>query len=241
MQEQLRKLIKLQRLDKTLYELETERDQMPAMLVEFDQKESKLKAALDTTEAELKETSARRKELEKEVESIKSRLRKAESRLMGAKNDREYRAANAEIQEAKDAVKSNEEVLLGAMERQEALKQHADKLKALYKEAAEQAAETREKLTKRAKQINAELEKMSKGRDDLIDGVDPELMSQYDFIRKARQGVALAPVSEGTCMACHMQLPPQQFNELLRVDKLMSCPSCSRIVYWAEAECLTDC
>ena len=240
MKEQLRKLIKLQRLDKTLYELETERDQIPGMLVEHDQKESQLKSGLETTEAELNEVSARRKELEKEVESIKARLRKAESRLMGAKNDREYRAANAEIQEGKDAVKSNEDVLIGVMERQEALKSHEEKLKALFKEASDLAAETRDTLTKRAKQINAELQKMSKGRDDLIDGVDSELMGQYDFIRKARQGVALAPVSEGICMACHMQIPPQQFNELLRVDKLMNCPSCRRIVYWAEAEGLSD-
>ena len=241
MKEQLRKLIKLQRLDKTLYELETERDQIPGMLVECDQKETKLKSGLEATEAELTETVARHKELEKEVESIKSRLRKAESRLMGAKNDREYRAANAEIQEGKDAVKSNEDVLLGVMERQEALQGHAEKLKALYQEAAEEATETRKRLTKRAKQINAELGKMSQGRDELIEGVDPELMSQYDFIRKARQGVALAPVTNGTCMACHIQIPPQQFNELLRVDKLMNCPSCRRILYWAEAECLADC
>jgi predicted nucleic acid-binding Zn-ribbon protein len=37
-----------------------------------------------------------------------------------------------------------------------------------------------------------------------------------------------------------MAIPPQKFNELIRGDKLMNCPNCARIMYWAEDERYQD-
>jgi predicted nucleic acid-binding Zn-ribbon protein len=31
-----------------------------------------------------------------------------------------------------------------------------------------------------------------------------------------------------------MAIPPQRFNELIRGEKLMDCPSCRRIIYWGD-------
>ena len=52
--------------------------------------------------------------------------------------------------------------------------------------------------------------------------------------------MAVAPVSDGSCGACNMRLPPQQFNELQRMDQMMSCPSCRRMMYWADGEPFAD-
>jgi predicted nucleic acid-binding Zn-ribbon protein len=60
----------------------------------------------------LDEVTKRRKEMEAENEKIRTRLRRAENRLMGSKSQKEYRAANAEIDEGKDALKSNDDVLV---------------------------------------------------------------------------------------------------------------------------------
>jgi uncharacterized protein len=40
----------------------------------------------------------------------------------------------------------------------------------------------------------------------------------------------------GVCQLCHINLPPQAFNEIKRGNSLMSCPNCHRIVYWGEDE-----
>ncbi len=240
MQEQLRLLVKLQTIDKLLYELQTELDDIPALLTQLSQEQEKLESELNTAKTELEQVTSRRKELEKENDSIRSRVRRAENRLMSAKSQREYRAANAEIEEGKDALKSNDDVLLELMERQEALSGKVKELDQSYLEISSEVNKKRKQLAKRANQIETEIARLDKERSGLAGGVDPELMSQYDFIRKARQGVALAAVKDGTCLVCHMQLPPQQFNELQKLDKIMSCPSCRRLIYWADAEFLTD-
>jgi hypothetical protein len=234
--DQLRLLVRLQKVDKVLFDLQTERDQIPGRLAELDQKEERLDAALAEAEGALEELTERRKQAEEEADKIRARLRRAENRLNNASSQREYRAANAEIEEARDALKSLDDMLVELMERQEAQEAQrtaADQQREAF--AAEAAAERKE-LENRAKATDREIAKLEKDRGGLCEGVDRQLMDQYDFIRERRQGVALAPVSQGTCLACHMQLPPQQFNELQRLDKVMSCPSCRRIIYWQDAE-----
>ena len=42
---------------------------------------------------------------------------------------------------------------------------------------------------------------------------------------------AIVPVINGVCQGCFMSIPPQQFNDILRGDKLLNCPTCQRILY----------
>jgi hypothetical protein len=234
--DQLRLLVRLQKVDKVLFDLQAERDQIPQRLAELDQKEERLNHALAEAEAALEELTQRRKEVEEEADKVRARLRRAENRLMNASSQREYRAANAEIEEAKDALKGLDDMLVDLMERQEAQQAQLTAAQQQQEANASEAAAERKALEGRAKAADKEIAKLEKDRVGLCEGVDRELMDQYDFIRERRQGVALAPVSQGTCLACHMQLPPQQFNELQRLDKVMSCPSCRRIIYWQDAE-----
>jgi predicted nucleic acid-binding Zn-ribbon protein len=236
LQEQIRLLVQLQTVDKVVYDLEVEQEAIPKRLADLTIAADKLEKAHVRAFSELEELTRRRKELEAENETIKARIRKAEQRLMGSKSQREYRAANAEIQEGKDSTKSIDDALLDIMERQEAVKKDVDQLKNRLDEVVATTAEERTTLEARSATIGAELERLLKNRDSLCDGVQAPLMKRYNFIRKKRRGIALAPVANGVCGACHMNLPPQQFNELLRQDRIMECPTCRRIIYYdAEA------
>ena len=240
MVEQLQLLVRLQVVDKVLFDLQAERDAIPGRLAEIGLEEERLDANLAKAQTELDEVSKRRKEMETENENIRTRLRRAENRLMGSKSQKEYRAANAEIDEGKDALKSNDDVLVDLMESQEALETQKNRAEGELEEFQATAKEERTKLESRAKATDKEIKRLTKDRTGLCDGIESRLMDQYNFIRPRRQGLALAGVSQGTCLICRMQLPPQQFNELQRGDKLMSCPSCSRIIYWADSEEFED-
>ena len=41
-----------------------------------------------------------------------------------------------------------------------------------------------------------------------------------------------AETQAGTCLGCHMHLPPQFFNELQRARDIRLCPNCHRILFW---------
>jgi predicted nucleic acid-binding Zn-ribbon protein len=48
---------------------------------------------------------------------------------------------------------------------------------------------------------------------------------------RSRDGIAVAEVKNGACSACFMSLRPQMLVELKTTDKLITCESCTRILY----------
>lgn len=236
MLEQMHLLIRLQVLDKTLFDLSQEKETIPGRLAELNRAEEAAKAELDVNQAELDELLKRRKNLEEIADNARARLRRAENRLMGAKTSREYQAANAEIEDNKDALKDNDDQLLEVMERQEKLEAVVGALQKTFAQASAQANEQRAVLDKRYLDLEAETGRLQAKRGEIVGQVEAPLLKEYDFIRQRRDGVALSAVSQGICTVCHMIIPPQQYNELQRMDKIMSCPSCRRLIYWADAE-----
>jgi predicted nucleic acid-binding Zn-ribbon protein len=62
------------------------------------------------------------------------------------------------------------------------------------------------------------------------------MLKTYDLLRARRAEVAISAVVGGICQACHLEIPPQKFNELQRCKEMMSCPHCNRLIYWGEDE-----
>jgi len=54
------------------------------------------------------------------------------------------------------------------------------------------------------------------------------------MIKARRNGIAIVAVSRGICSGCHMNIPPQLYNELQRSEQILCCPNCNRILYWDE-------
>jgi hypothetical protein len=75
--------------------------------------------------------------------------------------------------------------------------------------------------------LNAYLEE----RATLARDIDEDLFDRYERVRKARGGVALAAAREEECEACKVKMRPQVFQEVRRNDTIISCDSCSRILY----------
>ena len=240
MLEQIKLLIKLQSLDKVMRELEVEKNEIPTRLADLSVREEKLNQDLSLVQSEALGLKQQRKSLEDDTEALRSRLRKTDSRLMGAKTQKEYRAASAELEDGKDILKLNDDKVVEIMERQEVLSKKQTQLSKEVEEISGQLTTQRQELTKRNQEVSSLLKTMTKEREQATSQVDQTILKEYDFIRSRRHGVALAGVSQATCLACRMQIPPQQFNELQRMDKIMYCPSCKRLIYWSDAETLNE-
>jgi predicted nucleic acid-binding Zn-ribbon protein len=234
--EQIRLLIKLQAADKVAFSLERELEEIPVRLEKLAQEEKEAREEFEKLSAELTKLKEQHKSLESENETVKSRVRKAESKLMGSSNQREYRAASAELEEGRDIIKSNDDRLLEMMEKQESLELRATGREKDFNAKRDAHLNAREELGKRAEEVRKILQEMSGQRAETECLIDKVIIREYNFVRTRRQGVGISPVSKGNCGVCHMQIPPQQFNELLRADKIMHCPSCKRIIYWADDE-----
>jgi len=77
----------------------------------------------------------------------------------------------------------------------------------------------------------AVLLKRTHTRESVAAELPVSLLRKYHTLFQRRGGLALVPAKNGACLGCHMQLPPQQYNKLLKVTEIQSCPHCNRILY----------
>jgi hypothetical protein len=228
----MEKLAVLQTLDIKIRGMQREKDEIPTRLAalegEFKKEEEKVlgqKAELDRL---LKDRRHKEKELEEEVERVK----KAEARVFEIKTNKEYQAVLKEIEGAKKLNRQREEEILGILERFEELqkvaRQGEKELEAKRKEYQQQLSE----LQERAAQFEQKMAAAVKKWDERQRGIPPDLLSKYRMLLEKRQGIAVAPVSNGVCQACHMNLRPQLYIELQKQQALILCPNCSRILFW---------
>jgi predicted nucleic acid-binding Zn-ribbon protein len=73
---------------------------------------------------------------------------------------------------------------------------------------------------------------LKRKRDALANEMGPALLRQYDGMRKRRAGIAIAPVQNGVCGACHVQVPTGVISAVRGSGtNLVLCPSCGRYLY----------
>lgn len=84
--------------------------------------------------------------------------------------------------------------------------------------------------------VDTDVANWEQKRIDLQRDVPDELLVRYERIKKRNKGVGVTSVWKAVCNGCHMNIPPQLYNELQKSDDLLSCPNCNRIMYFQDME-----
>jgi uncharacterized protein len=231
MQEQLNFLIQLQQIDKSIQDLLLTSEENPRKIKLIDQDIQEVQEALQAFIQEMESLKKQRKSLEREIEECDQKIKKSQVKLMEVKTNKEYKAMLTETDELKRGKSGKEDLLLELLEK---LEEGIQKEKGLKKNAEAKTAEGKIKkdlLEKERQAYEIELLEINQKRKELTARIDSPLLKQYEFLRDRLKGVAVAEVKDATCLSCHMQIPPQLYNELHRKDKIIPCPSCLRILY----------
>lgn len=99
--------------------------------------------------------------------------------------------------------------------------------------AAEEAKKTH---AEEIKALDAEIAEDTKKRKELALKVDPELLKQYEKQLRNTRGAVLVPVEKGACSGCHLLITAQQENLVKKSNKLTNCEHCHRFQYATKTE-----
>jgi len=143
-------------------------------------------------------------------------------------------ASQREMEMIKSAIQVREKESVQLMETIDALRKSIAAKEEQFRELEEgfkaKAAETE----KAVGTLRTEKEQHSTRRNAVIGAIPREALTLYDRIRR-RKPQAMVQVLDGTCLGCHVRIPPQLYNETLRAERLLQCPNCTRIIYHAES------
>jgi predicted nucleic acid-binding Zn-ribbon protein len=233
---QIKKLIDLQNCDLRITDVQGKKEQGPIKILRLEEGliafENKLKDELERLDAYKQES----RKIDREIEDIDSRIGKSNNKLSNIKSNKEYTAALKELDELKRLKSLSEDKGLDIMEELEMLESGCVESKAKMEELKKDVEKDRDKIMEEMKALEQEFKRLEMERVSLGQAIDENLLKRYDFIRERKGGIVVSPVIKGVCQTCHLDIPPQRFNELIRGDKLMNCPNCIRIIYWGEDE-----
>ena len=236
MDPQLQTLIDLQGYDGRITALEAEAARLPRQIESLQTSLAEARKQLDTVKGRVDTTRKELRAKEKDLEVVAAKRAKLEARLYEVKTNKEYSAALLEIEESKQEKAKTEEEILALMDLQERLGAEVREAETRFKTREEQARQDEAVVRKKLAAVEAELSGVRAERTGRAKDVPPGLLSDYERLLRARNGVAVAAVNASAfCGGCRVSIRPQAIQELRSaVTVMMRCESCGRYLYWQE-------
>jgi len=232
--EQLDQLATLQDLEVEMRRLRQQLEIEPAALIA-------LVVQSDEKQTRRDECRRRSEELKKEYRSQESDtllnldlIKKSQAKLRSVKTNKEYQSLLKEIDEIEKKNSSIEDTMIECLDTIENLEQQIAEQEKDCTELDQQIDEKKAILEKEREELQIRLAELDNRAEGISDGIDSELVRIYNVIKTKKGGIGIAPVIAAVCQGCHLNIPPQMYNELHRRDSLKICPWCERIIYWKE-------
>ena len=149
---------------------------------------------------------------------------------------REYEALDKEINDAREL----EQTIRNDLKKEEkSLAELNDNLKTeevLIQRQEEELSDGKKSLQDEIDQYNAKMDDLKKQEEELVPGIDPEIIFKFQRIIRSKHSKGIVAVKGNVCDGCHMILPAQFANDVHVGDKIVFCPYCSRILYYQEVD-----
>jgi len=230
-QEKLSALVKLQKVDSKLDQIEVLRGELPMEVKDLEDELTGLYSRRTRIEEEINGITEFIDGKKEDIKTSEALIAKYEKQSDNVKNSREFEAITKETEMQQLEIKLCEKHIRDANE------ELAEKVRAL--DNSKKLIATKEGVLNHKK---SELEKIiadTKIEEDhyrkLSDvaraNIDERLMYSYDRIRKSyRNGLAVVPVDRDACGGCFNAIPPQRQSELRLHKKVIVCENCGRIL-----------
>jgi len=230
LENRLRLLYALQRVDSSLDELHELKGDLPHLVEVLEKKLQEKDTLRKSLEATVKHSQVRRDEIDLEIVTTKQKIEKYKEQQFQIKTNKQYDALTREIDLSQEHVKTLEkemETIEGKAANAKAdLETLAPELQDLQKELKERQAE----LDHVNKEHEEEELKLKHEREKLIVRIDKNDVKSYERIRKALGGKAVVGVRRNACGGCFKRVPPQVSVELRKNSRLMTCENCGRLL-----------
>jgi len=119
-------------------------------------------------------------------------------------------------------------------EREESLVAQVKQAEQRISEEERKLKEGEAALEKEGAALDQSIHSIKVDRDLVRPKIDKTLLARYDRLAGSRDGIAVAEVKKNACGACFKSLTPQTVQEARRMDAVLHCESCGRILIWTE-------
>ena len=236
----LKLVIRLQEIDNRLAELTREIAALPVHIKEIEKKLTSHERKLEVDRAALAANQKERKNCDVNIQTQEQKISKLKDQMLGAKTNEQYRAFQNEIDFCQKEIRKSEDRILELMTESEPLDKNVKAAEAALKGEKAQVEGEKQQARERTAVDQKAAQELQTERAAIVKDITSSTYQRYERVRKGRRGVAVAEAVEGRCSACNMVIRLQFFQDLKKGDQIMSCESCTRILYYNPPVSLED-
>jgi len=190
-----------------------------------------MEQSVEEKQAKLKDVEKWYKEQQDTLQEYNDRMAKIKTSLAATTKTKDYLVRQKALENLRRPKQTKEDEINKVKETindfRDAISRDIARIKELNRDAEREGGATWDQVH----QLKETIAQISTKRSRLLAIVPGNILRRYEQIRDRRDGLAIVDASEGTCLGCHVQLRPQQYNVVLRLETLESCPICQRFVF----------
>jgi len=227
----LKQLVELQRLDSGLDDLEKHKKKFSTDIAAIDANVQVLKNQLQNDKKTLEDLVKQRKTLEIETGTLDSHIAKYIKQQNDVKNSEQVTALGQEIDKSKKEKAQAEdkimEILLQEDEQKIVIKTSTAKLS----EAENQAVKDKADIQTRINDCDKALADKKTERGTQLTKVEEPYNRGYENMRAKGKKIVVSYITEdNNCSGCNMNVAPQMLHEIRKKDAIINC-QCGRYLY----------
>lgn len=231
----VQRLWKLHKIDAALVDIRNQAaalDPGKAVRTEID----KLKAQDAEVGGKYRALHQEQLDLELQQKAADEKLKKLDKELYGGSvvSTRESEAYQKEIATIKAQKEHRDERLVELYDLIPSAKEASDKIQKQLEAKRVELGEANKRALAMKSELEREFARLTKLRPEAAKIVSPGLLARYESIRQRHGGIGIAEITKkGQCSGCGTA-QPERTLQALREDKVATCESCHRILYYSE-------
>lgn len=230
-EEKLRTLFELQRVDSEVDKIRTLRGELPLEVQDLEDEIAGLETRMDNLNNEITELGDTINKKKQEIKEAGLLIKKYEAQQMNVRNNREFDSISKEIEFQKLEIElcekrikeftvdlsNKKHVLESSVAGLDDKKADLDRKKGELDEIVSETQKEEDKLIDKSKDFSLRIE--------------DRLMTAYSRIRSnVRNGLAVVSVERDACGGCFNKIPPQRQLDIRSRKKIIVCEYCGRIL-----------
>ena len=225
-------LVELQDIDSQLDDLNGLLGDLPKMVEELNEQESRLISKLKEDKTRLKDINLSLKKSETANSEIQEKINKLTDQLFLVTNNKQYDALTNEIDHFKEQKDENDSHIILSMDEKEILEKSINENETSLEDLKTDLGFRRKKLETALSETSEEKAALEKSREEQISKIDFSTIQIYTKVISARSGVAVVSLSGDACGGCGAALPIQMASEIrAAAAHTHRCDNCGRFVY----------